>query len=410
MRFPTAVFPVLLLLVQGTVLAQLQQDVFEESKGVGKGRSRALALDAAKEDAVRTKVLDIMKDKDLKEVSEDRVGMQDVLRSSSQYVSGVEVTKATVEKAKKGEGKGAGGEEDAEIHEVEIRARVNVSKLARDFEKARRIAALRAFGDKVGILLHEEADLGGETPAACWDFMGAVGAERAFMMYKFRPLPMGVVREGFRKGVEEGRTLKEEAFKAEMVESLAGIGAHVRILGGVLLAPVEEEKDALGNVMKGYAASWWGEIHAGDRYRRERKVEGRREPGKGPVGRGATDEEAREAAFKAAGEDMAFTLAGLLADLLEEKEEEPAAKPREVTLAVSRMEQSVFRAVESAVHDVPGILEVKRLRVSKGLWIAILTTTLEPEPLRQALEEALSPHGLTLVEDTEEKIRFEGGE
>ncbi|MHC4780876.1 MAG: hypothetical protein ACYTFG_20080, partial [Planctomycetota bacterium] len=150
-----------------------------------------------------------------------------------------------------------------------IEATINVSRLWRDFEKARRIAALRKFGDKVGVILQEEMEgkKGEKTPH--WGFLGALGVERSLMMYKFRPLPMGPLREKYRVSLEGGSKLTDPVFKIEMVESLAALGAHVRIVGGITLAALPDEKGKDGLPLKVFAASWWGEVHVGDKYHRK---------------------------------------------------------------------------------------------------------------------------------------------
>jgi hypothetical protein len=137
-------------------------------------------------------------------------------------------------------------------------------------------------------------------------------------------------------------------------------------------------------------------------------VEAEREKGKGPAGRGKTVEEAQEAALKAGGEDLAFALAGLLADKLEE-EKEPEGEIRDVSFVVESISPTGFRAVEGALHGIEGILNVKRLRVGRGFFLARLTTTLDPKDLDDALEEALGPLGFTIEESTEAKVRIVGG-
>jgi len=403
----------MLLLASTSAKAQLEQDLFVASKGEGRGRTREQALDRAKKDAVMAVIVEKLKEKGLEEFSEDRVGIRDVMRNSAQYIGRVDVLSSKASRASSGKGekgrKGSDPRDSRLTWEVKVSASINVSRLMRDFEKARQIAALRVYGEKVAAILHEEIDPGdGKDPVPRWDFMGAIGVERTFMMYKFRPLSMGRVRDRFQAEVEAGKTMKEDGFRIEIVEALASIGAHVRIVGGVTLFAVEDAKDADGNPLKGFTASWWAQVHVGDRYHRRVAVEAEKEKGKGPTGRGATVEEAEETAFKAAGEDLAFDLAGLLAEKLEEIKE-AEGDIRDVTFVAEAVPANGFRALEGALHGIEGILNVKRLRVGRGVFIAKLTTTLEPRDLDEALEAALGPLGISSVESTETKVKFRGG-
>ncbi|MHC5040721.1 MAG: hypothetical protein ACYTHM_25700, partial [Planctomycetota bacterium] len=311
--------------------AQFERDQWESSKGEGSGKDRTNALKQAKRSAVYAKLVDLVKEKNLEDYSEDRTGIKDVLRNSAAYCGRVDVVKEKSTTLKGKDGKPVGKRVD-----ISISTLVNMSKLHRDFEKARRIAALRRFGEKIGVLFHEEAVISDEEKEACWNFLGAIGAERTFMLYKFRPLPMGTVRETFKKAVEEGKKLEDPELNQEMVEALAGIGAHIRILGRITLTPQPDVKDEEGNRLKEYAATGWAELHTGDKFHREKTVDVKRDE-KSPVkGRGETVELAREAAFKAAGEALSFDLAGALVDKLEEKKdpEEEEEPKREVTLLI----------------------------------------------------------------------------
>jgi hypothetical protein len=397
-----AVLLLAVLAVPLPVLAQLEQDSFETGKGEGSGKNEEQAVLAAKRNAVFNKAIEICKQRDLEEFSEDRVGVKELLRNSAQYVAKAEIVDKEV--SVRGGGKRGGGKRVR----VTINAPINITRLMRDFEKARRIAALRVYGDHVGVLLHEEVlDEKKKELKPSWDFLGAIGVERSFMIYKFRPLPMGPLRDRFRAEVEAGRSLKKEkTFKTEMVEALAAIGAHVRIVGRIVLTPAKDAKDKKGVLLKCFTASWWAEVHVGDRYHRRIDVEAEKKDAL--IARQYSVEAAMETAFKAAGEDMAFELAGKMADKLEEAKPDEK-KPRDVYLVIESISTEVFRAVEGAIHGIEGIKRLKVLRFGKGILYARMTTTLDPGDLDKALESALGPHGFTLTESSETKVKFQSG-
>ncbi|MHC4780875.1 MAG: hypothetical protein ACYTFG_20075 [Planctomycetota bacterium] len=79
-----------LVLISGEARAQLEQDTFEKITSEGVGRDRKSAIDSAKRKAVFDRVIALVKEKDLEEYSEDRVGVKDVLRNSAQYLAGRE--------------------------------------------------------------------------------------------------------------------------------------------------------------------------------------------------------------------------------------------------------------------------------------------------------------------------------
>jgi len=401
----TRILPALasiLLLAGAGAAAEEREDDFETVAATGTGASRGDALDEARKAAVMSSVMKVVKSQDFGDFTEDRVGVREVLRNRNQYLSGVRVTGEKVSLDKGGNGKGRGL-----VHEVAIRARVNVKWIRRDFIRAQSIAALRKHGDRIGILLHEGAKPSEHAEAEpSWAFVGAMGAERAFMEYKFRPLPMGTVRKRFREAVEGGSSLEEDAaFKEEMVEALAGVGAHLRILGRITLAPLLDRRTEEGETEKGFVASWWGEIHVGGKY--ERRLRVRLEKDQGAEGWGGTVEEARENAFNAAGAEMAFDLAEALARKeAAEAEEEMEEPPREVVVIVEAVPEGAYGTVEGTVRGIEGVLKVRRIRLGSGWYIAQVTTRLAPEDFLAAIRDGLEPKGFEVTGHTEKKVRL----
>ncbi|MHC5037625.1 MAG: hypothetical protein ACYTHM_09950 [Planctomycetota bacterium] len=101
-----AVLLLAVLAVPLPVLAQLEQDSFETGKGEGSGKNEEQAVLAAKRNAVFNKAIEICKQRDLEEFSEDRVGVKELLRNSAQYVAKAEIVDKEV--SVRGGGNGAG--------------------------------------------------------------------------------------------------------------------------------------------------------------------------------------------------------------------------------------------------------------------------------------------------------------
>ncbi|MHC4600967.1 MAG: hypothetical protein ACYS47_18395 [Planctomycetota bacterium] len=404
-RIPMAL-AALALGLAGTARGQIEQDEYETVEAEGKGRNRKEAIEVAKRKAVFDKLIELVKQNELKEFTEDRVGINDVVRDTSRFTGACQVTKAKAIRATSGGASQGKRPRGIVGYEVTVSVSVNVSRLWREFEKARRIAALRMYGDKIGVVLQEEIEGKRRKRTPNWNFIASIAVERSFMVYKFRPMPMGTIRERFQASVEGGATLKDEKFKIETVESLASLGSHIRIVGGIVLIPLPDEKGKDGVRRKAFAASWWGEVHVGGRYERKLAVEEEKE--NAVTASGETEEDAIDATFKAAGEDLAFTLAEKLADDLEKEEEEEEGERRDVHLVAREVPVKGFHALEGTIRSIEGILAIKRIRVGRGLFIARITTVLEASELEEALDKALGPLGYERVDSSEKKVDLRG--
>ncbi|MCU0722552.1 MAG: hypothetical protein MUC63_02860 [Planctomycetes bacterium] len=408
MKRCAAVFALVLGFAAAPASAELEQDRFEPAEGKGRGSSRADALEQAKREAVASKLFEFIKEKGFPEYSEDRVGVRDVLAKSGGYVGLVEVVKEGVEKPEAGSEGSKGPKKAAAVYAVEIKANVNVTRLERDFWEARRIAALRRFGEGVGVALTETVSDGANPSEASWTWLASIGAERQFMTYKFRPVPMAPIRERVKEEAAKGASLRlHEDFRLKVVEEIAAAGGYLRIVGEVALAPAPDVKDPLGKWLRAYTATWWAQLHVGDPYHRKVGAESdsAQEKALKATGTGKTDEEAREAAWKAAGEALAVDLADKLAASLE-RAKEVEGEPREVLLILESVPDGGLKSAEGEIHKIEGIVSAARLRFGGGRLVMTLTTTLDLPGLREALVRSLGPKGYALDTAAEDRMKF----
>jgi hypothetical protein len=219
---------------------------------------------------------------------------------------------------------------------------------------------------------------------------------------------MGPIRERVQQEGSRGLSLKDhEEFRLRVVEEIAAAGGYLRIVGNVALVPAADEKDPMGKLLRVFQATWWAELHVGDQYHRKIGAvsDSEKEKSLTAKGTGKTDEEAREAAFKAAGEMLSRDLAERLADELE-KVKELETPPRDVMLILEGVPDGSLPPLEGILHKLDGIVSAARLRFGGGRLVMTLTTTLDPIPLRDALTAALGPQGYALDSAADEQVKY----
>jgi hypothetical protein len=285
---------------------------------------------------------------------------------------------------------------------------VNMSKLEREFWQARRIAALRRFGEGVGVVLTEKMSDGVKPPEPCWTWLASLGAERQFMTYKFRPVPAAPIRERVKEEASKGASLRQhDDFRQKVVEEIAAAGGYLRIVGEVSIVTIPDVRNEQGQMLRAYEATWWAQLHVGDRYHRKIGAESdsAQEKSLKAVGTGKTDEEAQEATWKAAGEKLARDLADRLADWLDQVKE-VEGEIRTVMLILEAIPDGGLKPLEGEIHKIEGIVSAARLRFGSGRLVMNLTTTLDLIGLRDALARSLGPLGYALDSASEDQVRF----